>query len=185
MNGTVLRSIAVVSVLLSTTLPSPAEPYGANGFQGRIALSHDGNFNDEDDWGAFPVTIAILDAFGVKDRLVHIEYNNIIQANDDRFEREMTASVLGAAEKIRHTPGHPAQLPHGPRRRDREHQERGQCLFPRESPLLRGGRPHGRALSRHSRRRSAPSGSTSTASRTVRGTTATENAGSRAAPRGI
>ncbi len=30
---------------------------------------------------------------------MHIEYNNIIQANDDRFEREMTASVLGAAEK--------------------------------------------------------------------------------------
>ncbi len=70
-----------------------------NGFQGRIALSHDGNFNDEDDWGAFPVVIAILDAFGVKDKLVHIEYNNIIQANDERFEKEMTASVLGAAEK--------------------------------------------------------------------------------------
>ena len=76
-----------------------AKPYGAGGFQGRIALSHDGNFNDEDDWGAFPVAIAILDAFGVKDRLVHIEYNNIIQANDDRFEREMTASVQGAAER--------------------------------------------------------------------------------------
>ena len=71
----------------------------STGFQGRIALSHDGNFNDEDDWGAFPVAIAILDAFGVKDKLVHIEYNNIIQANDERFEREMTASVLGAAEK--------------------------------------------------------------------------------------
>jgi len=66
---------------------------------GRIALSHDGNFNDEDDWGAFPVAIAILDAFGVKDRLVHIEYNNILPNNDERFEREMTASVLGAAEK--------------------------------------------------------------------------------------
>jgi hypothetical protein len=98
-NRTVLGTIAVVSVLLSTTLPSPAQPYGAGGFQGRIALSHDGNFNDEDDWGAFPVAVAILDALGVKDKLVHIEYNNILQANDDRFEREMTASVRGAAER--------------------------------------------------------------------------------------
>jgi hypothetical protein len=45
------------------------------------------------------VAIAILDALGVKDRLVHIEYNNIVQANDDRFEKEMTASVQGAVEK--------------------------------------------------------------------------------------
>jgi hypothetical protein len=43
--------------------------------------------------------IAILDAADVKDKLVHIEYNSIIQANDERFEREMTSSVLGAAEK--------------------------------------------------------------------------------------
>jgi hypothetical protein len=96
---TLLQSLAVFSLLLSIPVRSQAEPYGEGGFQGRIALSHDGNFNDEDDWGAFPVAIAILDAFGVKDRLVHIEYNNILQANDDRFEKEMTASVQGAAEK--------------------------------------------------------------------------------------
>jgi hypothetical protein len=81
---TLLQSLAVFSLLLSIPVRSQAEPYSAGGFQGRIALSHDGNFNDEDDWGAFPVAIAILDAFGVKDKLVHIEYNNIIQANDDR-----------------------------------------------------------------------------------------------------
>ncbi len=98
MRKTMLRALVTVSVLLSTASHSLAGPYGSDGFQGRIALSHDGNFNDEDDWGAFPVVIAILDAFGVKDKLVHIEYNNITQANDDRFEREMTTSVLGAAE---------------------------------------------------------------------------------------
>jgi len=98
-NGTVLRTIAIVGMLLPTALAAAAGPYGAEGFQGRIALSHDGNFNDEDDWGAFPVIIAMLDVCGVKDKLVHIEYNNIIQNNDDRFEREMTASVLGAAEQ--------------------------------------------------------------------------------------
>ena len=99
MKRTLLQSFVVLSLLLPIPGRSQAQPYGANGFQGRIALSHDGNFNDEDDWGAFPVVIAILDAVGVKDKLVHIEYNNIIQANDDRFEREMTASVQGAAER--------------------------------------------------------------------------------------
>ncbi len=98
-NKAKLQALTVVCLSCTTPLLSQAQPYGADGFQGRIALSHDGNFNDEDDWGAFPVAIAILDAFGVKDRLVHIEYNNIIQANDERFEREMTASVLGAAER--------------------------------------------------------------------------------------
>jgi hypothetical protein len=95
MNERLLQTLALAGLLTVLPLRSDALPYGANGFQGRIALSHDGNFNDEDDWGAFPVIIAILDAFGVKDRLAHIEYNNIIQDNDDQFEREMTASVLG------------------------------------------------------------------------------------------
>jgi len=99
MNRTILQALAAAGLLLGTAVGSQARPYGPNGFQGRIALSHDGNFNDEDDWGAFPVAIAILDALGVKDKLVHIEYNNIIQNNDDRFEREMTASVRGAAEQ--------------------------------------------------------------------------------------
>ncbi|MCU0916484.1 MAG: hypothetical protein MUC88_18250 [Planctomycetes bacterium] len=99
MNKVLLSTLIVPALVLSLAMGAQARPYGPGGFQGRIGLSHDGNFNDEDDWGAFPVMIAILGAFGVKDRLVHIEYNNIIQANDDRFEREMTASVLGAAEK--------------------------------------------------------------------------------------
>jgi hypothetical protein len=99
MNGIALRAVVMLGVLPMIDLPSSARPYSIEGFQGRIALSHDGNFNDEDDWGAFPVDIAILDAFGVKDKLVHIDYNNIIQNNDDRFEREMTASVLGAAKQ--------------------------------------------------------------------------------------
>lgn len=98
MNKPTFVTLAIVS-LLSIAWSSQARPYGPDGFQGRIGLSHDGNFNDEDDWGAFPVMLAIFDAFGVTDKLVHIEYNNIIQDNDERFEREMTASVLGAAER--------------------------------------------------------------------------------------
>lgn len=108
MQRTLLQSLAAFSLLLSIPVCSQAEPYRAGGFQGRMALSHDGNFNDEDDWGAFPVVIALLDAYGVKDKLVHIEYNNIIQTNNDRFEKEMTASVQGAAERY----GIPSSLLH-------------------------------------------------------------------------
>ncbi len=108
MKRTLLQFLALLGLLPVISVCSQAGPYRAGGFQGRIALSHDGNFNNEDDWGAFPVAIAILDAFGVKDRLVHIEYNNIVQANDDRFEKEMTASVQGAAERY----GIPSSLLH-------------------------------------------------------------------------
>jgi hypothetical protein len=106
--GSVVWVVAIIGVLFLGAVAWATGPYGEEGFAGRIALSHDGNFNDEDDWGAFPVIIAMLDAFGVKDRLVHIEYNNIIQDNDERFEREMTASVLGAAEQY----GIPAAVLH-------------------------------------------------------------------------
>lgn len=74
-------------------------PFDGKAFKGRIAFSSDGNFNDEDDWGAFPVAVAMLDAFGVKDRLVHVDYCNILPKNDTRFYREMVTSVLGAAER--------------------------------------------------------------------------------------
>ncbi|MEM1061071.1 MAG: hypothetical protein AAGJ97_01960, partial [Planctomycetota bacterium] len=74
-------------------------PFDGETFTGRIAFSSDGNFNDEDDWGAFPVAVAILDACGVTDNLVHVDFNNIVTDNDERFEREMRASVLGAAER--------------------------------------------------------------------------------------
>src|SRR5688572_5947696 len=78
---------------------SPA-PWDGATFKGRIAHSADGNANDEDDWGAFPVAFAIIDAFGQMDRVVHIDYNNILRNNDARFYRNMTDSVLGSAERF-------------------------------------------------------------------------------------
>jgi hypothetical protein len=74
-------------------------PFDGKNFKGRIAFSSDGNYNDEDDWGAFPVAIAILDSFGVKDKLIHVDYNNILAWNDPRFYREMNESVLGSAKR--------------------------------------------------------------------------------------
>ena len=88
----------IISVYLSN-IHGDSGPFDGENFKGRIAFSSDGNYNDEDDWGAFPVAIAILDAFGIKDKLVHVDYNNILAKNDLRFYKEMTESVLGSAKR--------------------------------------------------------------------------------------
>ncbi|MBM3335039.1 hypothetical protein FJY63_10300, partial [Candidatus Sumerlaeota bacterium] len=98
-------AIALATVVLiyvtSTDLSARSGPFDGKTFKGRIAFSSDGNYNDEDDWGAFPIAVAILDAFGVTTKLVHVDYNNILAKNDTRFYQEMTASVLGAAERYK------------------------------------------------------------------------------------
>jgi hypothetical protein len=93
---------AVLIILLWASVLYPhAGPFDGKTFKGRIAFSHDGNYNDEDDWGAFPVAIAILDVFGVSGKLVHVDYCNILAENDPRFYEEMVQSVLGSAERYK------------------------------------------------------------------------------------
>jgi hypothetical protein len=89
---------AVVLLFTLNTYAHPG-PFDGREFKGRIAFSSDGNYNDEDDWGAFPIAIAMLDAFGVKDKLVHVDYCNILPQNDPVFYKEMVESVLDAAER--------------------------------------------------------------------------------------
>jgi len=91
---------ATILILLSASILYPhSGPFDGRNFKGRIAFSSDGNYNDEDDWGAFPVAIAMLDSFGITEKLVHVDYCNILAKNDSRFYREMVESVLGSAEK--------------------------------------------------------------------------------------
>lgn len=93
--------LAVLFICLcATNLYSHSGPFDGKAFKGRIAFSSDGNYNDEDDWGAFPIAIAMLHGFGVKGRLAHVDYNNILPENDPRFYREMTESVLGALDRF-------------------------------------------------------------------------------------
>jgi hypothetical protein len=92
-------NIAVLLLLGALSVHAHSGPFDGKNFKGRIAFSSDGNFNDEDDWGAFPVAMAILHTMGVNDQLVHVDYNNILPSNDDRFYREMTESVTGAIER--------------------------------------------------------------------------------------
>ena len=76
-----------------------SEPAADVGFQGRIAYSADGNHNDEDDWAASPVALAIFAEFCAKEKLVHFDYNSILTKTDPEWEKIHETSILGAAER--------------------------------------------------------------------------------------
>jgi len=76
-----------------------AKPYAEGRFRGRIAYSADGNHNDPDDWIASPMTLAILAQVGLKDRLIHFDYNSILPQTNPAWEKTHAESVLGAAER--------------------------------------------------------------------------------------
>src|SRR5918996_1369030 len=98
MNLNQLLSGLVAVLLIPGGLSVRAEgPYVAGKFQGRIAYSADGNHNDPDDWAASPVALAILAECGLKDRLVHFDYNCILPQTDREWEKIHADSVLGAA----------------------------------------------------------------------------------------
>ncbi|TDQ18700.1 hypothetical protein DFQ04_0505 [Algoriphagus boseongensis] len=51
-------------------------------YTGRIAISSDGNEHDEDDWAATPLTLALLAANGLQDKLVVYTFSDHIWGSD-------------------------------------------------------------------------------------------------------
>lgn len=88
-------------LLLSLTTPpregALAGPFDAGRFKGRIAWSADGNHNDPDDWIASPMALAVFAEAGLKDRLVHFDYNCILPQTSAEWEKAHADGVLGAA----------------------------------------------------------------------------------------
>jgi hypothetical protein len=74
-------------------------PFSGTTFQGRIAYSADGNHNDPDDWISSSVALAIFAEAGLKDRLVHFDYNCILPLTNPEWEKIHADSVLGAVER--------------------------------------------------------------------------------------
>jgi len=66
---------------------------------GRIALSHDGNNYDKDDYLAAAMNLALLQATGLKDKLVHFDHSCHLVNKDDRYE-EMLESVGGSIKRF-------------------------------------------------------------------------------------
>ncbi len=92
-----LSSVALMLVLAVNSARAEGRPFDNGRFQGRIAYSADGNHNDPDDWAASPLALAILAESGVKDRLVHFDYNCILPLTNPEWEMTHAESVLGAA----------------------------------------------------------------------------------------
>ena len=91
---------------LAAALPLSARsgPFDGKQFRGRIAYSADGNYSDEDDWASSPVALALMAEFGVKDRLVHFHYNNILPDTNPAWEKQHDTSVRGAIERFGYNP---------------------------------------------------------------------------------
>lgn len=89
---------ALVQLSALVAVPAVARPFENGRFLGRIAYSADGNHNDPDDWIASPVALAIFAEAGLRDRLVHFDYNSIQPLTDPEWEKIHATSVLGAAE---------------------------------------------------------------------------------------
>jgi hypothetical protein len=101
--STILTKAGVAAAWLCLAVtPSPGvegKPWAGGRFQGRIAYSCDGNHNDPDDWIASPMALAILAESGLKDRLVHFDYNCILPQTSPEWEKTHAESVIGAAER--------------------------------------------------------------------------------------
>ena len=93
-----LRGALALAALFFSTVVAFGQLF--TGSNGRIAVTTDGNIHDEDDFGATPVTLAILAKAGLQDKLVHYDYSNHIGESTARGEREMTASTLGAQSRF-------------------------------------------------------------------------------------
>ncbi len=92
-------SLILTGLPLALAQGGDAAPFDGKTFKGRIAYSADGNYNDEDDWAASAFALAIFAECGVKDKLVHFDYNCILPKTDPAWEDTHTTSVLGAAER--------------------------------------------------------------------------------------
>lgn len=93
-----VRAATVLLAALGVAQAGPG-PFDGKTFKGRIAWSCDGNHNDEDDWAASPIALAIFAASGVQDRLVHFDYNNILPQTNPDWERQHEISISGAVAR--------------------------------------------------------------------------------------
>ena len=93
------RVCILVALALAGFAPhAAAKPYEAGVFKGRIAWSADGNHNDPDDWIASPLALAIFAEMGLRDQLVHFDYNCILPLTNVEWEKIHAESVLGAVK---------------------------------------------------------------------------------------
>lgn len=92
------KRISFLLALLALSFPSLSLAYY------RIAYSADGNLHDADDWHASVLALAMIAESGMKDRLVHFDYNNHLGGSDWKMAQTHKTNVTQAISRY----GYPA-----------------------------------------------------------------------------
>lgn len=90
-------------ILFSMLLALIVQSSGAAPMPGendRIGWSSDGNLNDEDDWAATAMALAVFAKMGWQDKLVHFDYNNRLDRSLAWKEAENYESTIGGAKRF-------------------------------------------------------------------------------------
>ena len=75
--------------------------------KGRIAISSDRNYGDDDDWGATPLSLMILAKANLQDKLVVYTHCDHIWSNNSQNDIEqMRIGINGARDKWKFTSTH-------------------------------------------------------------------------------
>lgn len=64
---------------------------------GRIAISHDGNNYDKDDYVSVAMDMALLDGTGLKSKLVHFDHSSHLKNKEGQYNEMLESVVKGAA----------------------------------------------------------------------------------------
>jgi hypothetical protein len=96
---TITATVAVLVHLAAAGEGARGGPFDGEHFRGRIAYSADGNYNDADDWGGTPLTLAIIHYAGYAQKLVHHDFNSK-KDSDPRHEKYMAQATLGGADRF-------------------------------------------------------------------------------------
>lgn len=88
-----LRITTFLLIVLLLQLPLHAVCQNVVGYPGgRIAISHDGNNYDKDDYVSAAMDLALLEGTGLKSKLVHFDHSSHLKNKDDQY-KEMLESV--------------------------------------------------------------------------------------------
>ncbi len=103
MNNKKLISFGLVLAIFATFTFQSTYAGPIPGKNDRIGWSADGNQNDEDDWGATALALAIFATAGWQDKVVHIDYNNWLAGNTPFKSAEEKISVIEGARIFKFT----------------------------------------------------------------------------------
>ena len=93
----IIISFAVIVLLIPFNLIQAQTPVWTG--NGRIAISSDGNEHDHDDWAATPLTLAMLAAKGLQDKMVLYTYSDHVWGSN--VDHPTSKSGLNAYQHMR------------------------------------------------------------------------------------